>query len=373
MKRWNRDLPGRLAVLLTSTLVLASCVSGDAEDQAMHFVSGTIAGLAGTIVLQNRGTDDLTLRQNGPFTFPTSLKTGSTYAVSVATQPAGQVCNVVHGSGTVTGEVVDVVVACFDNSSHALGGVVSGLVGTVVLRNGTENLSIDANGAFAFVNRVNEGDAYSVSIATQPVNQVCSVTNGTGTMPAADVTNVTVTCVTNPPPVVTYSIGGTVSGLGAGKTLRLGLQHSGNVGNTIDVTSNGQFDFDPVKVVAGAAYVVSIATQPVNQVCSVTNGTGTMPAADVTNVAVICVDDPSPVVTYSIGGTVSGLDAGKTLQLGLRHSGNVGSTIDVTSNGPFNFDPVKVAAGRHMSSASRRSRRTRPAPSATAAAPRMRT
>jgi hypothetical protein len=62
-----------------------------------------------------------------------------------------------------------------------------------------------------------------------------------------------------------------------------------------------------------------------------------------------------PAVTYSIGGTVSGLDAGKTLQLGLQHSGSLGSTITVTSNGSFAFDPDKVAAGQRTPSASRHS------------------
>jgi len=345
MKRWNRDLRGHLAVLLTSALFLASCSQGDAEDHKLYPVGGTVAGLVGTIVLQNRGTDDLPLSQNGSFTFPTSIKVGLTYDVSVATQPPGQVCNVVHGTGMVTGAVADVVVTCFDNPGHSLGGTVSGLAGTVVLRNGTENLSVGANGTFAFVYHVSEGAAYSVSVLTQPSGQLCSVANGSGVMPAADVNNVTVTCVNNPSPVTTYSIGGTVSGLDAGKSLQLGLQHSGSLGNTIDVTSNGTFSFDPDKVAAGETYVVSIATQPTGQACSVSNGSGTMPASDVANVAVNCVDDPSPVVTYSIGGTVSGLDPGKTLQLSLQHAGNVGNTIDVTSNGPFNFDPVRVAAG----------------------------
>jgi hypothetical protein len=296
-------------------------------------------------VLQNRGSDDLTLSQNGPFTFPATIKVGLTYDVSVATQPAGQICNVLHGTGMVTGAVADVVVTCFDNAGHSLGGTVSGLAGTVVLRNGTENLSVGANGTFAFVYRVSEGAAYAVSVLTQPSNQVCSVANGAGVMPAADVTNVTVTCVNDAPPVVTYSIGGTVNGLTAGTTLRLGLQHSGTLGSTLDVMSNGTFSFDPEKVAAGETYVVSIATQPTGQTCSVNNGSGTMPAADVTNVIIICVINPSPVVTYSIGGTVSGLDAGNTVQLALQHSGTLGNTIDVISNGSFSFDPEKVAAG----------------------------
>ena len=70
-----------------------------------------------------------------------------------------------------------------------------------------ENLSISANGAFTFLTGVAEGATYAVSVVTQPVNQVCSVANGTGTMQAANVSNVTVTCVTGtPPPPTSFSI-----------------------------------------------------------------------------------------------------------------------------------------------------------------------
>jgi hypothetical protein len=144
------------------------------------------------------------------------------------------------------------------------------------------------------------------------------VANGAGTMPAADVTNVTVICVIDPSPVVTYSIGGNVSGLDAGKTLRLGLQHSGSLGSTIDVTSNGTFNFDPDRVAAGQTYVVSIATQPTDQTCSVSNGSGTA-NSNVTNVAVGCV---ATTTTFSVGGTIDGLDGA-----GLRIENGAGNVV----------------------------------------------
>ena len=187
------------------------------------------------------------------------------------------------------------------------------------------------------------GQTYDVSVAAQPVNQACSVTSGAGTVPSANVTNVTVLCVSiPPPPPTTYSIGGTVSGLGAGKALQLLLQYSGTSTSTISVSANGLFTFDPVKVDAGQAYVVSVILQPAEQTCSVTNGSGTA-IATVTNIGVVCV---SPTPTYSIGGTVSGLDAGKTLQLRLQYAGTLTTTISVSVNGQFTFDPVHVEAGQ---------------------------
>lgn len=345
MKRHDRALPGRLAVFLAATALLSAC-GGDGEDNKRYHVGGTVAGLAGTVVLQNQGVDDLVVTSPGRFTFATPIKVGRPYAVTVATQPAGQVCNVVHGTGNVSGEVTDVVVTCFDNATHELRGTVSGLAGTVILRNGTETLSVAADGGFVFINRIPEGAAYAVSVAAQPAGQTCSVANGSGTMPAADVTNVAVTCTNDPPPPATsYAVGGTVSGLGSGKTLQLGLRHSGDVTRAISVTANGAFNFDPERVATGQPYAVSVVTQPAGQTCSVANGSGTMPGAAVTNVAVTCADDPTPVVTYSIGGTVAGLATGAALQLRLQHAGSSGSTIDVTANGQFSFGADRVDAG----------------------------
>jgi hypothetical protein len=81
--------------------------------------------------------------------------------------------------------------------TYTVGGTVSHLQGTVVLQdNGGNNLSVMANGAFAFAG-LKTGAAYAVTVLTQPSNpaQVCSVANGTGTVAAANITSVTVTCV----------------------------------------------------------------------------------------------------------------------------------------------------------------------------------
>jgi hypothetical protein len=75
-------------------------------------VGGTLSGLAGTVVLQNNGGDDLVLTENGTFTFPTLLAAGSAYEVTVFIPPVGQNCTVANASGTVTADVSDVEVTC---------------------------------------------------------------------------------------------------------------------------------------------------------------------------------------------------------------------------------------------------------------------
>ena len=87
-------------------------------------------------------------------------------------------------------------------SAFSVGGTVTGILGSgLVLRHATtgENLAT-GNGPFTFLQVLPVGFSYNVSVGTQPSNpsQICTVTNGTGTMGNANVTNVAVDCVTPP-------------------------------------------------------------------------------------------------------------------------------------------------------------------------------
>ena len=213
-------------------------------------------------------------------------------------------------------------------ASYTIGGTVSGLSGTVVLQdNGGDNLSVTANGSFAFPTQLAGGAAYAVTVKTQPSGQTCTVGSGTGTVGSANITNVAVTCTTSPP--VTYSVGGTVSGLSGTVVLQ------DNGGDNLSVTANGSFAF-PTQLAGGAAYAVTVKTQPSGQTCTVGSGTGTVGSANITNVAVTCTT--SPPVTYSVGGTVSGLSGTVVLQ------DNGGDNLSVTANGSFAF-PTQLAGG----------------------------
>jgi len=169
-------------------------------------------------------------------------------------------------------------------ASYTVGGTVTGLSGTgLVLQNsGGGNLSVAANGAFLFLSAMNSGVAYSVTVLTQPSSpsQTCTVTNGSGTVGSANVSNVAVSCSTN-----TYAVGGTVTELVA-----TGLVLQNNAGNDLTVSASGAFTFT-TNVASGAAYAVTVKTQPTTgplQNCTVSNGTGTVGAAAVTNVSVSC-------------------------------------------------------------------------------------
>src|SRR5205823_3686887 len=64
------------------TSVVVNCAPGT------FTVGGTIAGLNGTVVLQDNGASDLVITSNGTFAFATTLAPAASYAVTILTQPA---------------------------------------------------------------------------------------------------------------------------------------------------------------------------------------------------------------------------------------------------------------------------------------------
>ncbi|HJS91342.1 MAG TPA: hypothetical protein VJ738_15360 [Steroidobacteraceae bacterium] len=82
----------------------------------------------------------------------------------------------------------------------------------------------------------------------------------------------------------TYTIGGTVDGL-AGQ----GLVLADSNGDKVTVPASGPFTF-PRALSNGASYAVTVAVQPSAPVqnCVVINGSGTVSAASITNISVVC-------------------------------------------------------------------------------------
>ncbi|NLB13682.1 MAG: hypothetical protein GX826_06680, partial [Gammaproteobacteria bacterium] len=211
---------------------------------------------------------------------------------------------------------------------YYVSGEVSGLNGSglELQLNGGSPLAITADGAFNFPAPLLDGHAYEVTVASQPIMpyQACTVSNGSGTIDEADVTDVQVDCVD----LATYSVGGSISGL-SNNGLKLGLNNGEQElmvpgGSTGFVFEFGLLDNSP--------YLVTILTQPVGQTCSIIQNSGTVNGADVDTVELNCTDNPPE--PYMVGGRVSGLASpGLILQL------NGGLTRTVNFNGLYNFVP----------------------------------
>ena len=144
-------------------------------------VGGTLSGLTGELVLQNNGGDNLTLNKDGSFTFATGLSSGSAYNVTVLQNPEGELCTVSKGSGTVAdANITNISIVCSVNS-FTVGGTISGLSGTLVLKNSDgQTASVTDASTFQFANALANGSTYEVTVETQPSNYTCTVTHGSG-------------------------------------------------------------------------------------------------------------------------------------------------------------------------------------------------
>ena len=154
-----------------------------------------------------------------------------------------------------------------------------------LLNNGSDNLLVNTNNSLTnFSMPLNDGSNFNVTIATQPTmpNQTCSFDGASsGTVSGADVTDISLTCVTD-----TYFIGGTVNGLFQGNYVV--LQNNG--GDDEIVMGNGAFAFS-IPIEDEQSYNVTIDMQPDDpiQPCSVSNNTGSVMGSDVTDVVVTCM------------------------------------------------------------------------------------
>ncbi|VAW45024.1 probable outer membrane secretion protein -Rhodobacter capsulatus [hydrothermal vent metagenome] len=309
-------------------------------------VGGSVSGLAAdsSVILQNNDGDNLLVDANGGFNFNTHIADGNTYAVSVSDQPTApnQICTVTggnsgndDGTGTIFGQAyTDIVIVC-TTIMYPIRGTLTGLdiaSSAVVLQNNEgDDLILNANGDFVFPTLLDDGSNYAVTVLSQPTSptQTCLVTggnpeidNGTGIVLGGSVSSIVVTCTTNQ-----YTVGGELSGLiGDALTIRL------NNTETMVLDTDGAFAF-PTALDDLTAYLITVQTQPASpeQVCEVTggnsgndDGTGILSGATETSILIKC--------GFTLGGVVSGLDAGTVIL-----QNNVNDELMVNNNDVFEF------------------------------------
>jgi hypothetical protein len=116
--------PTNAAAYTTATATVQISVLDDTPYTIGRTVSGL--GIKKILVLLDNGGNALKLLGSSSssfkFAFTQVLAAGATYNVTVGTQPLGQFCTVVNGSGTVSGNFTNVCVACRDAAT--IGGKV---------------------------------------------------------------------------------------------------------------------------------------------------------------------------------------------------------------------------------------------------------
>lgn len=249
-------------------------------------IEGTITDLQGSgLVLQNNGGSDQTVPPAAPGFVFVGISENSSYNISVRTQPTvpSQACTVTNGAGTIKFEPIRNVAIVCTTLSFAVRGGISGLTGSglTFLLNGRGALTVPAGSVnFAFP-PIPSATRYDVTISAQPAAQTCSINGGSGTVGAADVTTIAVSCG-----VVGLIIGGTVVGLGpnTGLTLRL------NGGAPLPIAAQAQSFAFPNVLQTGTDYSVTVASPALGplRTCLLARAKGRVGATNVTDMMVWC-------------------------------------------------------------------------------------
>jgi hypothetical protein len=308
------------------------------------------SGLTGTVVLALAAngtptTNDLSVGSSGTFSFSDTVRGAQTYGVIVKSQPSGQNCSVANGTGLANGDVSNVGITC--QLLRSIGGITSGLDGVAHLQLSLDGgapvtLRVDDDGpktatsvplgeVFAFPFVAVQGQSYAVTVASNPLGQNCTITNGTGIVGVADIRNVGLDCTDSGTKPAYFTVGGTASVGGRGPGLRLVID--GDPGPELLIPGSGAFTFSQ-RLLPGQGYTVAIYRTGEN--CTVQNGNGFMFTANVTNVSVTCTVGVTP--RYTVGGSISGLSGGMILRLSA--DGVMRGDMAFAANGPFSFTPV---------------------------------
>jgi hypothetical protein len=239
----------------------------------------------------------------------------------------------------------------------------------VLQNNGGNDLPIAANGSFIFSAPVASGSAYAVTIKTQPTNpsQTCVLSGGSGTIVAANISNVVVACTPPAPPGITgeldsFAPGSSPPGFGTNATIRVVDAATGTsitdasvtINNTVLAYSSasgqyaGNVEVPPggavsLKVsVAGQSYVVT-GTQFTNYPAITAPAPGAM--IDTSNSITVAWSAGAPTANASYASGI--LDAASPASgwiWPLDHNAHVETTISSS----YTITPGSITAGNRL-------------------------
>lgn len=192
--------------------------------------------------------------------------------------------------------------------------IVSGLTGTLVLRNGSDELTISADGNHTFSAEYPSGSLYEVVVQSQPAGQECTVSGGTGSL-TGNIRSILVNCLAVG--ITGISLDRTyISGLGGGinvATLDFVPEYSGSyaikygtdcaTGSNYSAATGPMTAGTPVSVTLDAVATTGLVEGPNNVIiCAYEPG----PVLGDEIFRSITVDNTAPVVSASpVSGNLS--------------------------------------------------------------------
>ena len=161
----------------------------------------------GGLVLQNNGGDDLEITTGGTtnYFFKTLMAPDAEFNVTIKTVPANVTCKLANNTGKINYYTyIQTSVTCTADP-YTLGGTVESVAADgskgalsadgLVLANGAQTLAVAKGaGSWQFTTPIGNTNVYGVTVLTQPTGQTCTVSKGTGVMPASNVIDVAVSC-----------------------------------------------------------------------------------------------------------------------------------------------------------------------------------
>lgn len=207
----------RSSAVIACALGLASCGGGD---QGQLQISVTLVNVTKSgLQLQNNGGAFHDVPSGSFYAFPELIPIDGSFDVVAQGKPSNTTkCEVQNGKAKATNISLQKIRVVCTLITYNLGGSISGLTGPtgteapdtgtgLILANGTDQktIAVGATGFDMTLNagtatesgKVPEGAPYGIAIFKQPVGRTCAVnpaSSATGTMPAADVASVVITC-----------------------------------------------------------------------------------------------------------------------------------------------------------------------------------
>ena len=186
----------RAGAALACAVALSACGGSDGQLE----LGGTFQGVtkAGLVVTSSGQEKAITPPADGSgqgrWAFNNLISTDDRYSVEVKSKPSNvKDCTIENPSGRAGYHVYTVYITC-ELNRHGLSGTVSNLKGNLVLVNGSDRVTVAAGATEFKMTDIAEDSPYGVTVLEQPAGQTCTVSNGSGTVGPAAITNVAVTC-----------------------------------------------------------------------------------------------------------------------------------------------------------------------------------